>query len=217
MTGAEEQERAVLDEHEARWVAHGYRVIRQPRGAEIPEFLQRFQPDALAVGVEPNLVIEVIRKGSPNAEEKVRRLRSLIGDRADWRLEVLYSGEAESQVQATASDSIGELLATARRLTTQEPRATLLLVWAGLEALTRRLEPQNTRRPQTPGRVVEVLAGAGHIAPSEAERLRAAAGLRNRLIHGDLSVHPSPAEIGAVLEIAENLLSQLLQHESPID
>lgn len=213
MTSAEELESAVLEKHEAHWVEQGYRVIRHPRPHEIPEFLGRFLPDALALGPEPNLVVEVIRKGSANAEEKVRRLKALLGDRKDWRLEILYSGEAQAGVEPTTSDAISELLGTARRLSEQEPRAALLLTWAGLEGLARLLDPRNTVRPQTPGRVVELLASAGYIAPSEAHTLRAAAATRNRLIHGDLSMRPTSAEVTAISDIAEELLRQLLRRE----
>lgn len=209
MTSAEDFERAALDEYEPRWVEQGYRVIRHPLRNQVPEFLGRFQPDALAVGHQPNLVIEVIRKGSPNAEEKVRRLKSLMQGHPEWRLEVIYSGEAESGVLSTSAGSIRELLTSARNLCLQEPRAALLLTWAALEALARRLEPKSASRPQSPGRVVELLAGAGYIAPSEAEAMRAAANLRNRLIHGDLSIHPAAVDVEGLITMAENLLTQL--------
>ncbi|HEY8573246.1 hypothetical protein [Phenylobacterium sp.] len=209
MISAEESERAALDQYEPRWEAEGYRVIRHPGADVIPEFLGRFQPDAIAVGREPKLLIEVIRKGAPHAEEKVRRLKALIGDRTDWQLEVLYSGEEERGVAPADADDISRLLVTVRHLAVNEPRAALLMAWAGLEALARRLEPQRAVRPQTPGRVVELLAGAGYIAPSEAHLLRAAADVRNKLIHGDLSVHPTPADIEEVEKIAGALLTQI--------
>lgn len=209
MTSVEESERAVLDQHEPRLVAEGYRVIRHPRREDVPQFLGHFLPDALAVGRQPNLVLEVIRKGSPNAEEKVRRLKTLLGERPDWRLEILYSGEAEGGLPPTTTQAISELLISAKHICTQEPRAALLLTWAALEALARRLEPQRTARPQSPGRIIELLAGAGYIAPSEAESLRAAANLRNRFVHGDLSVHPAMIDVRGLIAVAEDLLLQV--------
>lgn len=209
MTNAEDWERALLDEYEPRWLAQGYKVIRHPSAEEVPKFLGYFRPDALALGQDVSLVVEVIRKGSPNAEEKVRRLKALLEPQERWRLEVLYSGEAESGLPPAESDAISELLEAARTLYLHEPRGALLLTWAALEALARRLEPQASAKPQSPGRVVELLASTGHVAPSEAERLRAAVNQRNRLIHGDLSVRPPPSDVSEILEIARNLLLKL--------
>ncbi|MCA8909045.1 MAG: hypothetical protein KDA49_01010 [Rhodospirillaceae bacterium] len=209
MMSLAEQERAVLDEHEPRWVRLGYRVIRHPRGTDVPEFLGRFQPDALAIGPQPNLVVEVIRKGARNADEKVRRLKALLGDRKDWRLEVLYSGEVAEGLRSSSPEDIHDVLRASRRLTEKEPRAAFLLAWAVLEAVVRRLAPQDAQFPQSAGRLVELLASGGYITPTEADRLRYAVALRNRLAHGDLSVRLAPAETRTVLEIAEGLLHQM--------
>lgn len=211
---AEDSERAALDEYEPGWVEQGYRVIRHPSPSQVPKFLGHFQPDALAVGRQPNLVVEVLRKGSRNADEKVRRLKSLVEGQPEWRLEIIYSGEVESEVVSTSADSISELLVNARKLCLEEPRASLLLTWAALEALARRLDPKNASRPQSPGRVIELLAGAGHIAPSEAEAMRAGANLRNRLIHGDLSIHPAAVDVQRLITIAENLLTKVKNNKN---
>ena len=216
MRDAEDTERAVLDEHEARWIEQGYRVVRHPKGHDVPEFLGRFQPDAVAIGPVPNLIVEVVRKGAPNAVEKVERLKTLIGDRKDWRLEVLYVGEADGGVAPTTSAAIEDLLSASRRIVDQEPRGTLLLAWAALEALARRLEPTRTTRPQTPGRVVELLAGAGHVTPTDAQSLRSAVVLRNHLIHGDLSAQPSTAEVRVLLDVVEELLRALQRREQAV-
>lgn len=216
MTNYEGPEHALLDEHEPRWVAQGYRLIRHPRGKEVPHFLGHFMPDAILVGREPKLVVEVIRKGARNAEEKVRRLKALIGNRQDWRLEILYAGEAERAVEPTTLEAIDGVIATARRLSGEEPQAALMLIWAGLEAIARLLEPQSTTRPQTPGRVVELLAGAGHIAPSEAQLLRAAVAIRNQFIHGNLSARPTQSELRAILAAAEGLLLRLRSRGVPV-
>lgn len=209
MIGDEEAERLVLDKYEAHLKERGYRLNRRPRGADVPDFLGGFLPDAIATGRTPSLLIEVIRKGAPHAEEKVRRLNMLLRDRDDWRLEVLYSGETQVSLQASPSDAIDELLSSARRLAVPETRASLLLTWSGLEALARRLEPLNTARPQSPGRVVEILAGAGHVTPSEADRLRKAVLWRNQLIHGDMTTAPSPSAVIELVDIATELLRML--------
>ena len=50
--------------------------------------------------------------------------------------------------------------------------AAFLLGWASFEAAGRALMVEEFRKPQTPGRLVELLAGAGYLTPTEADRLR---------------------------------------------
>lgn len=209
MSKMDERERVVLDEYETQWVEQGYRVVREPRGSEVPEFLGSFQPDALLLGRDPKIVVEIVQKGAPHVEEKVRRLRSLLASKGDWRLEILYTGEAGNTLPTASLDDIRSTLRNARTTAYTVPSAALLLTWAALEALARRLEPQKATRPQSPGRVVELLAGAGHVTPTEASLLRIAVKLRNGFIHGDLSIQLSAEDVALALEVAENLLLRL--------
>lgn len=85
----------------------------------------------------------------------------------------------------------------------------LLMSWATLEALGRTLLPERLVRPQTPGRLVEVLATDGYVTPSEADRLRELARVRNRLIHGGLQVKIASKDIKAFRGILKGLLDLL--------
>jgi uncharacterized protein YutE (UPF0331/DUF86 family) len=202
-------EQSILDQYEPSWVAQGYQVIRQPQRANLPEFLSRYVPDAVLLGRNPNVVVEVIRKGNPHAERKIRDLKALFNDHDDWRLEVLYAGEVAQTLPTMSIDALKEGLASVRRLTKDEPKSALLIAWATLEALARGLEPEKTMRPQSPGRIVELLAGAGYIAPSEAEIIRQAVQLRNRLVHGDLAVQPSTTQMLSIATAVEDLIHVL--------
>jgi uncharacterized protein YutE (UPF0331/DUF86 family) len=65
------------------------------------------------------------------------------------------------------------------------------------------------RRPQSPGRIIEVLAREGHVTPTEADRLRRLSEKRNKLIHGELQVRVSREEIQGFVAILDTLLHQL--------
>lgn len=209
-------EKAILDAHEPSWVAQGYKVVRQPKRATLPAFLERYMPDAVLLGRNPQVVVEVVRKGQPDIERKVRELNALLAGHRDWRLEVLYAGEEPEQLPVVTTHRLKASLASVRQLAAIEPRSSLLLLWATLEALGRRFEPGKTKRPQSPGRIVELLAGAGFVAPSEAEQLRRAVQWRNRLVHGDLEIELAARPILDIADIVEGLIGVLEDREARV-
>jgi uncharacterized protein YutE (UPF0331/DUF86 family) len=62
----------------------------------------------------------------------------------------------------------------------------LIMAWAVLEAIGRALLPDKFGRPQTPGRLVELLAHEGYLTPDEADVVRPLVTLRNTAVHGAL-------------------------------
>lgn len=214
MTEFELAEKAILDAHEPSWVAQGYEVVRQPKRATLPAFLERYMPDAVLLGRSPQVVVEVVRKGQPDIERKVRELNALLAGQRDWRLEVLYAGEEPEQLPVVATQRLKASLASVRQLAAIQPQSSLLLLWATLEALGRRFEPGKTMRPQSPGRIVELLAGAGFVAPSEAEQLRKAVQWRNRLVHGDLEIELAERQILNLAVIVEGLIDILEKNDA---
>ncbi len=213
MTERQHTNHAVLDSHEPSWVAQGYRVIREPSGSYLPKFLKRFEPDAILLGRTPKIVVEVVRKGQPNVERKIRLLNETLSNHQDWRLEVLYAGSEPEQLPAVTTVRLKEQLADIRKLLPLEQRGSLLLLWATLEALSRRLQPDQTKHPLTPGSVVELLAGEGFVTPGEARQLREAVKWRNRLAHGDLEITPVGEKLYDLVAIAERLIVDLERQE----
>jgi hypothetical protein len=200
-------EKVALDRHEPSWRAQGYRVVRHPSRETLPAFLDQYKPDAILVGRKPQVWVEVVRKGQPQVEHKIRGLNALLKGHDDWRLEVLYAGEEVEQLPAVPTRNLRSSLTDIRRLIADDRQGSLLRIWATLEALARRLEPTRTLLPQSPGRVVELLAGAGFVAPSQAEHLREAVQWRNRLVHGDLNVSPSERQLLSLIDILNELIA----------
>jgi hypothetical protein len=202
-------EETILDRHARSWQAQGYEVVRHPSRADLPAFLSSYMPDAVLLGRSPKVVVEVVRKGQPQVEKKIQALNALLAGQEDWRLEILYAGGEPEILPAASFEQLMETLASVRNLAQVDQRASLLLFWAILEAISRRLEPEKTKRPQSPGRVVELLAGAGFVAPTEAALLREAARWRNRLIHGDLDTMPSREQVLTLADLLACLLDSI--------
>jgi uncharacterized protein YutE (UPF0331/DUF86 family) len=88
---------------------------------------------------------------------------------------------------------------------------SLLLAWATFEALARAVVSGEFQRPQTPGRLVQVLAQGGYLTPTEADKLRRLAEKRNKLIHGDLQVRVSKAEVKRFARVLDTMLEMVGQ------
>lgn len=211
MNEKEETERATLEKMFKIWTDQGFQVFLQPSGKLLPDFLQRYRPDALLLKDDDKVLVEVVLKGQPHAEKRVSRLKELIANQNEWRLEVVYAGENVSAVRRVTLEKILESLGSAEDLLTKEPRASLLLFWASLEATARNFFPSQTSRPQSPGRIIELLASSGEVTPSEAQELRHLMNLRNRVIHGELNAVVKPSEMKPMLQLVRQLLKPRLE------
>jgi len=202
-------EREALDQQQRTWEKEGYRVLREPTRKDLPSFLGNFVPDALLVGEDENVVIEVIHKGNEQSNRKVREIEKLLEGKPEWRLEVLYVGTPRSALTLSDSHTINEHTRSVASVLSVDPKAALLLLWGIIEACARRLDPDNTTRPQSPGRVVELLAGAGHISLDDARILRNSLQKRNRVIHGVLDTPVSYDEVKESLSVTKSLVSKV--------
>jgi uncharacterized protein YutE (UPF0331/DUF86 family) len=204
-------EAAVLDSVVPQLEAEGFEVYRQPTAHLLPPFMQAHSPDAIALRKDRKLAIEVVRKGS-HSEKKLTQLRELLSDHHDWELRVYWVSPSSTPevVEGASRRDIDFAIASVDQLANEGRLApALLMSWATLEALGRALLPESFVRPQTPGRLVEVLAADGYITPSDADRLRELGRVRNQLIHGGLQVKIASKDIKSFLAILKTLLGLL--------
>jgi uncharacterized protein YutE (UPF0331/DUF86 family) len=204
---ADPSEKLVLQNVVADLRADGFDVFIEPSGRAIPSFLAQIRPDAIAIRGERKLIIEVLRQGA-TAERRLEVLRHALANQDEWELQVHWiSSSNEVDVPGQVSrEAIGQTLGDAQRLVNEGQLAPALLTcWAALEALARRLLPDKFQRPQTPGRLVEVLAAEGHLTPGEADLLRSLAKLRNAFIHGGLQVEVRGNDLTRFIAILETL------------
>ena len=79
------------------------------------------------------------------------------------------------------------------------------MAWSTFEAIGRALLPARLGRPQTPARLVEVLASDGIVTPQEAEVLRRASAIRNVVVHGGIDTVVDDQLLGEVIAILMTL------------
>ena len=193
--------------------AEGYEVYLQPSRPLLPAFLATHVPDAIALRSDKNLAIEVVHK-SPQAAKKLERIARLFEGQEGWELRIIWARPTSTQpaLQVQKSKTMQKRVAEVRQLASSghlEP--ALLLAWATFEALARAVAPGQFERPQTPGRLVEILANDGYLTPSEADQLRRLAEKRNRLVHGGLEVRVSNSELERFAGVLEIML-QMIRH-----
>jgi hypothetical protein len=204
-------ERDVLSKMLPELKAEGYEVYLHPNRTLLPPFFQDYTPDAIALRKDKNLAIQVSSRSS-HPSQKISKAIQLFENQPKWELRLIWiesvADEEPLPVQTLPlmQDRIAEIqeLVGKGHLT-----PSLLLGWATFEAVARAMLPKDFRRPQTPGRLVEILARDGYVTPTEAAKLRPLAAKRNMLIHGDLQVSVSPAEIADFVSIIEELRQQV--------
>lgn len=209
-------ESEALDELERRLADQGYVLQRGPKGDAVPQFLGAFEPDAIATGKLPNLLIEVItqRGGGEVEATKVKQLQQLLNGRADWKLELVYTAPSAPIPAMASVEAIRHRFSEVRRLADSDRPAALVLAWSLLEAVARRVLPERATRALTPATTIELLTSLGYIAQTEADSLRVAARARNLIVHGDVSQDSPRAQLDVVLGIIEDLISHLERQTS---
>jgi uncharacterized protein YutE (UPF0331/DUF86 family) len=190
--------------------AEGYEVYIHPNKPMVPAFLGNFEPDAIALREDKNLVIEVLRR-SPGASKKLERITTLLQGQKKWELRAVWlepTGDREApQIQTV--EAIDKRIEEIKKIAAADHiEPAMLLAWATFEALARIAQTKQFNRPQTPGRLVNVLASDGFLTPTEADRLRMLAEKRNKLIHGELQLRVSKQE----MEDFTSVLVRMLRH-----
>ena len=185
----------------------GYDVFLQPRAPLVPEFLGDYVPDAVATGNGKKIVLEVTRS-SKAGSEKLKDVAARFAKQREWELKVLVvaptsAGEAlpvqSRQAIEGALEEIDQLQIV------NALRAAFLLGWATFEAEGRASIAGKFDRPQTPGRLVQVLGQEGLLLPADTDQMRALSDKRNRLIHGDLSLEISSDELQSLVRVLRQL------------
>ena len=69
-----EAERIALNRVVPLLASEGYEVIPEPSPNDLPPFLANRQPDAIAIGKHPSLLVEVFRKEGNRELTKIREL-----------------------------------------------------------------------------------------------------------------------------------------------
>ncbi len=173
----------------------GYRVVRRPEKAELPDFLSGFTPDLVAYGAAENVVVEVRSKSTLSGAEDLTPLASAVNATPGWRLDlVVINPRSASVIDARAEeldrDGIRSRVETVRHLLRfaeeDEEDAAALLAWSAAEATLRAVARRHNialERDQ-PAFIVKKLYSLGALGREEYEVLQEALRFRNAIVHG---------------------------------
>ena len=181
----------------------------QPEPQVLPGFLSEFRPDAIAIRGDKKIVIEIVRE-SANSSSRLSRARELLSGHDDWELQVYLAGDvpASRPVDLPDDAQIEHSLAEVEQmLRAGFGRSALLQSWATLEAAVRSQSGDDLRRPQSASGLVQSVAADGVVTPDEADRLREAGLIRNRVAHGDLTVSIPDELVLGIVEITKSIMA----------
>jgi len=203
------RESRLLDLLGQRYEERGYAFFKYPPKEVLPAFLRNIRPDAIALGPDDNVVIE-IRLGNETGAAKIAQL---LKEHAKWRLDLVSAGEPDIADPVLASPSQGLVnYAVAQSRSLEEKgfaEAAFLIAWSALEAAARLQDTKNRHRSRTAQGLIEFLEREGLIDYETANALKPLAHLRNRLVHGDFEAKVPQGAQPLILRTAEELSSGL--------
>ncbi|WP_299438707.1 hypothetical protein [uncultured Rhodospira sp.] len=198
----------------ARLKDEGYEVFTGRDGSLLPTFLANVRPDLIAMKAGRNLAIDikerrVARPGGVNLSERARQAQVALADHPEWEYQLVSVSPDSLDPDLTATDrrTVEDRLARIDSiLRATGPDMALVSAWATLEAAARWRWPERLAQPQMPAHLVGLLASEGYLMLDEERRLREVQNLRNRVVHGDLEVTVSEADVAAVTHAVHLLL-----------
>ncbi|MGJ3263643.1 MAG: hypothetical protein ACFE0R_10455 [Salinarimonas sp.] len=190
-----------------RLSAEGYDVIVAPDATLLPAALRTRRPDAIALGRDPKLVIE-ITGDRPGSGPRLAALQEALRAAPGWQLYLVLDRASPASIPRAAPDAdIEAALDRVPRVATVDTGAALMLAWSALEGIVRNRRPETFARPQTTDRLVEHLAAEGIVLPDDAAFLRDVAARRNAVAHGDVRESPTAAEVARLVDLVRSLIA----------
>lgn len=195
-----ELERLALDQLEPQLVRGGYQVIRSPMRSDLPAFMEGYIPDAIAIGKEPNIALEIKGRSGSDAERNLGRIRSLFHDRKDWVFQVYYFDTLQPIVVNLPKKILEDQANRVRHLATIDLQPAFVMAWAVLEAVMREhgLVDSSTFGAN---KMVSILASEGYIKGAEVAKMLDLANLRNSIVHGQLDREPSADDMQQLMDL----------------
>ena len=201
-------EAAVLDTYLPDLEADGFAIFVHPSPKLLPPFLRPHRPNAIAFKEGKKLAIEVVTPQDDNGA-RMESLRRALEEHGDWKLQVLYASPSVARKLPVASRAVIEdqLDRIMKAFDDVGPTASLLIAWSVFEAAARSVMPDTLGRPQTPARLLEVLAADGTVMPDEADDLRRLGRLRNDAAHGRLDVAVTTDDLNTLITATRTILT----------
>jgi Holliday junction resolvase len=163
-TNVAEVEVEALNELRKNFEAEGYSFILNPTTETLPDFLHDNRPDAIAIGPNEKVVVEVKSRRTRASAILLELMAQKVSSQPGWRLLIVYTGESSEVLELHRADQhqIDRALHDIRSLMKVGPNRVLLVaVWSVFEVLARNLYPEGdpgATKPLSPMHVVERLA-----------------------------------------------------------
>lgn len=186
--------------------AQGLTFYVKPPRKVVPDFLGNYQPDAIARGSDGGIIIEVMHRRSREGETRLAELSEKISCQKGWEFRVIYLNPAVDGALPIKKPTWAQLHAALRESEALAAgghhAAALVSAWAALEALARLASSGGGAGPSnaSPLHAVQALAREGFVENEVADRLRRLAGLRNAVVHGDLSAEVPADQVETLMQ-----------------
>jgi uncharacterized protein YutE (UPF0331/DUF86 family) len=197
--------------------ARGLKFYVNPPRELIPEFLGDFRPDAIALGPEGGIVIEVKHRRSPSSEKQLAAIAGKVSGQKGWEFRAIYLNPPIDETPPIAKPTPAQLQTTFGEIEALtkagHPAAALVTAWAVLEALARLVSIDGeARTPRTSSgtQAVQTLAEQGYIENEAAENLREMAKLRNAVVHGDFTVDVPAEQVDGLVQRLRAIASTIM-------
>jgi hypothetical protein len=197
--------------------ARGLKFYVNPPPEVVPAFLGSHQPDAIAVGPDGGIIIEVKSRRSPASEQQLAAIAKRVSDHKGWEFRAIYLSPPMDGTQSIAKPTPGQIQARFGEIEALtkagHPAAALVTAWAVLESLARLTTASSqARTPKgfSPLQVIQTLAEEGYIENDVADRLREMAKLRDAVVHGDFSVDVPGEQVESLLKQLRGIASDIL-------
>ena len=203
-----EVERLVFEKIAPIYEQDGFEFVSTEE-INVPSGAWRYEPDFLAKKGDKYVAIEIKSKRTRAVEISLETLKAQIEQDKNWKFFTYYASEVLQQepIKKAGAELILETLAEVRRAgQIGYLKPAFLMAWGAFEGAAREAHSRFFAKPQTPGRIITVLADRGDFTPDEADRLRKLASLRNGLIHGRLDSGVTLADLEFLADIAERVV-----------
>lgn len=201
-------EQEILDRLVPELQGEGYEVLVHPTKSVLPPFFGDYRPDVVAYRSDRKLAVE-IRSRSSQSSERLSQIAQKFQGQTDWEFRVYWIEDRKPTTElpvVSRTDISARLREAVQMARGGHQHAAFLLAWASLEALARALKSDDFRKPQTPGRLIQILSEEGYFTPDEADYLREFVSHRNSIIHGDINHDITPDAVVKFIEVLENTL-----------
>jgi hypothetical protein len=185
--------RAALEKVAEKYRADGYDVHIFPSKADLPQFLQHFTPDMLAIRDHEKVVVEVAERSDLRKDASLSYVAAEVNSQPGWRFDlIVQSPDTSIDPVFTASteptsDDILQLANTAERLVSAgELTAACMVAWSAVEAALRQIATTAglDLESRAPRYLLNALATEGLIPQDDYSTLISVFRLRNTLAHG---------------------------------